>query len=98
MFDDLHAWMADNLGHPNLNVDTMAAWAHMSPRNFARVCKQKAGRTPAKAVELMRLEAAQRMLEASGRNIDQIARQCGFGDEERMCITLLRNLVVSPRD
>ena len=30
----------------------------MSPRNFARVYKQKTGRTPAKAVEVFRLEAA----------------------------------------
>ncbi len=33
----------------------------------------KTGRTPAKAVEVMRLEAARRLLEDSERNIDQIA-------------------------
>jgi transcriptional regulator GlxA family with amidase domain len=32
------------------------------------------------------------------RNIDQIARQCGFGDEERMRFTFQRNLGISPRD
>jgi transcriptional regulator GlxA family with amidase domain len=49
-------------------------------------------------VEVMRLEAARRLLEDSDRNIDQIARQCGFGDEERMRVTFQRNLNVSPRD
>lgn len=97
-FDDLHAWIADHLGHPNLSVDTLAEQAGMSPRNFARVYKQKSGRTPAKAVEIFRLEAAKRLLEESDRNIDQIARHCGFGDEERMRITFHRNLGIGPRD
>jgi transcriptional regulator GlxA family with amidase domain len=70
----------------------------MSPRNFARVYKLKTGRTPAKAVEVLRLEAARRLLEESERNIDQIARGGGFGDEERMRFTFQRNLGVSPRE
>jgi transcriptional regulator GlxA family with amidase domain len=97
-FDDLHAWIADNLGLPNLSVDTLAEQAGMSPRNFARVYKQKSGRTPAKAIEIFRLEAAKRLLEDSDRNIDQIARLCGFGDEERMRITFHRHLGIGPRD
>lgn len=97
-FDALHAWIADNLGHSNLSVDTLAEHAGMSPRNFARVYKQKSGRTPAKAIEIFRLEAAKRLLEESDRNIDHIARHCGFGDEERMRITFHRNLGIGPRD
>ncbi|MCY1537794.1 HTH-type transcriptional regulator [compost metagenome] len=49
-------------------------------------------------MEIFRLEAARRLLEESARNIDQIARQCGFGDEERMRATFQRNLAISPRD
>lgn len=70
----------------------------MSPRNFARVYKDKTGRTPAKAVEIFRLEAARRLLEDSERNIDQIAALCGFGDEGRMRTTFQRNLGVSPSE
>jgi transcriptional regulator GlxA family with amidase domain len=97
-FDELHLWISDNLGSDNLTVETLAARASMSPRNFARVYKQKTGRTPAKAVEILRLEAAKRMLEESKRNVDQIARVCGFGNEERMRVTFQRNLSISPRD
>ncbi|QSQ26748.1 helix-turn-helix domain-containing protein [Pyxidicoccus parkwayensis] len=97
-FDELHLWLANNLSSDDLTVDALAERAGMSPRNFARVYKQKTGRTPAKAVEIMRLEAARRMLEDSKRNVDQIARVCGFGDEERMRVTFQRNLSVSPRD
>ncbi|RKH36520.1 GlxA family transcriptional regulator [Corallococcus praedator] len=97
-FDELHLWITDHLGSDDLTVETLADRARMSPRNFARVYKQKTGRTPAKAVEVMRLEAARRMLEDSKRNVDQVARMCGFGSEERMRVTFQRNLSISPRD
>lgn len=97
-FDDLHLWISHNLATENLTVETLAQQVQMSPRNFARVYKLKTGRTPAKAVEVLRVEAARRLLEDSERNIDQISRLCGFGDEERMRLTFQRNLGVSPRD
>ena len=98
MFDKLNLWISKNLGSNALTVEALADKARMSPRNFARVYKEKTGRTPAKAVEVFRLEAARRLLEDSSRNVDQIARQCGFGDEERMRVTFQRNLGVAPRD
>ncbi|MNR88123.1 HTH-type transcriptional regulator CdhR [compost metagenome] len=98
IFDELHLWIENNLGSEALTVEGLAERVRMSPRNFTRVYKQKTGRTPAKAVEIFRLEAARRMLEDSGRNIDQIARQCGFGDEERMRVTFQRNIAISPVD
>jgi len=98
MFDELNLWIAGNLERADLNVDVLANQARMSARNFARVYKQQTGRTPAKAVEVFRLEAARRLLEDSSRNIDQIARLCGFGDEERMRVTFRRHLGVAPRD
>lgn len=97
-FDQLHAWLAEHLDEADLTIERMARQARMSPRNFARVYKQRTGRTPAKAVELFRLEAARRLLEDSQRNIDQIARLCGFGDEERMRYTFHRHLTISPRE
>jgi transcriptional regulator GlxA family with amidase domain len=98
LFDELHLWIADHLDHEDLSVERLARRAHMSPRHFARLYKQRTGRTPAKAVEVFRLEAARRLLEDSRRNVDQIARQCGFGDEERMRVTFQRNLGMAPRD
>ncbi|HXE51620.1 MAG TPA: helix-turn-helix domain-containing protein [Tepidisphaeraceae bacterium] len=98
IFDELHAWIENNLASKELTVAMLAEQANMSPRNFARLYKSKTGRTPAKAIELFRLEAARRMLEDSDRNVTQIAKACGFGDEERMRMTFLRDLRVSPRD
>lgn len=97
-FDELHMWISANLSDASLTVEALAQQAQMSPRNFARVYKRKVGRTPAKALELFRMEAARRMLEDSPRNIDQIAQLCGFGDEERMRYTFHRHISISPRE
>ncbi|WP_225788730.1 GlxA family transcriptional regulator [Pseudomonas sp. Marseille-P8916] len=97
-FDELHLWLTENLGDPELTVERLAEQAKMSLRNFSRVYKQRTGRTPAKAIELFRLEAAKRLLENSSRNIEQIARVCGFADEERLRSTFQRHLSISPRD
>ncbi|WP_178080862.1 GlxA family transcriptional regulator [Pseudomonas sp. B14(2017)] len=97
-FDELHLWLAENLGDPELTVERLAEQAKMSLRNFSRVYKERTGRTPAKAIELLRLEAAKRLLENSSRNIEQIARACGFADEERLRSTFQRHLSISPRD
>lgn len=98
LFDDLHAWLADHLHVTAITVATMAERARMSPRHFARVYKQKIGRPPAKAVELLRIEAARRLLEHSKDKLDRIARKCGFTDEERMRISFQRALGVTPSD
>jgi transcriptional regulator GlxA family with amidase domain len=97
-FDELHAWIVDNLHKADLGVETLAERARMSARNFARVYKEKTGRTPGKALELFRVETARRMLEQSGRNLEQIARQCGFGDEDRMRVTFQRHLGMTPSE
>ena len=97
-FEKLHLWIANNLADPDISVERMAEKVSMSPRNFSRVYKLATGRTPAKAVQIMRLEAARRLLEDSELNLNQIAQQCGFGDEERMRVTFQRNLAVSPSD
>ncbi|MDD1968972.1 helix-turn-helix domain-containing protein [Pseudomonas putida] len=98
VFSDFHLWLTRNLHRAELDVEQLARHANMSVRNFSRVYKLKTGRSPAKALEFFRLEAARRMLEDSDRHIDQVAQECGFGDEERMRVTFHRNLATSPRD
>src|ERR1700676_4189632 len=97
-FAELHVWISKNLRDERLNVDQLAERVGMSPRNFARSYKAKTGRTPAKAIEVFRLEAARRLLEETEQGVDRIARSCGFGDEERMRTTFQRHLAISPRD
>ena len=58
VFESLHLWIVQNLATEELSVEQLAGYVGMSPRNFARVYKEKTGRTPAKGVEHFRLEAA----------------------------------------
>jgi transcriptional regulator GlxA family with amidase domain len=92
---ELQAWMAD---HPDedLSVDALARRAAMSPRNFARVFADEVGVTPARYVELLRVDTARRRLEESGANVERVAEQCGFGSAETMRRVFLRVLQVSP--
>jgi transcriptional regulator GlxA family with amidase domain len=96
-FADLHAWMSANL-EGDLRVEHLAERAGMSARNFARVYAATIGMTPAKAIEAMRVEAARRLLETTPRPIGWVARQCGFGDDERMRRGFMRWIGVSPSD
>ena len=93
-FVSLHAWMRENIGE----VESLADQAAMSPRNFQRVYTAKVGRTPAKTVELLRLEAACRALERGALRLKQIAVECGFGDERRLRRAFHRQFGVSPLD
>ena len=96
-FGELDRWIGENLTG-DLRVDTLADRVHMSPRNFARVYAEKRGRTPAKAVESLRVEAARRKLEESDDRIEVIALACGFSNEEQMRRAFIRVLSIPPRE
>lgn len=96
-FDELDRWIAEHL-KSDLTVGTLAERVHMSPRNFARVYAEKRGRTPAKAVEAIRVDAARRQLEETGDRITSIAQDCGFSSEEQMRCAFVRILSIPPRE
>lgn len=98
VFETLHLWIAQNLSREDLSVEQLADRVGMSPRNFARVYKEKTGRTPAKGVEHFRMEAARGMLQDIDKPVDQIARECGFGSEERMRVAFHRHFGLSPSE
>jgi transcriptional regulator GlxA family with amidase domain len=82
-FDGLLAWARENLALP-LTVDQLAQQAAMSPRNFARLFAAETGSTPAKAVERLRVEAARALLDSQPLQVEDVALETGFGDQERM--------------
>lgn len=94
-FSDLHAWIAAHLSD-NLCVERLAEQAGMAPRTFARAYADKLGRTPAKTVEAMRLEAACRALEETDLPLKSIAVAAGYGEEQNLRRVFQRQLGVSP--
>ena len=96
-FDALHGWMAANL-RDDLSVERLAERARMSARTFARRYVDEVGRTPAKTVAAMRIEAAARSLAASRSPLKRIALDCGFGSEQNLRRAFVRRFGVLPLD
>jgi Transcriptional regulator containing an amidase domain and an AraC-type DNA-binding HTH domain len=96
-FSNLELWIAENLKN-DLRVEALAEKVHMSPRNFARAYAQMRGRTPAKAVEAIRIDTARRRLEETRDQVATIAEDGGFGGEEQMRSAFTRNLRIPPRE
>jgi len=96
-FGNLEQWIAENLTG-DLRVEALAERVNMSPRNFARHYAKTRGRTPAKAVEAIRVDAARRRLEETPDRLKTVAQACGFANEEQMRTAFIRSLRVPPRD
>lgn len=88
-FADLLCWIRNRLAD-RLTVEVLAERMAMSPRNFSRAFTRDLGQSPAKAIERLRVEAAKGLVESSSLPIEQIARQTGFTDPERMRRAFLR--------
>ena len=73
-----------------LSVDELAEAANLSTRQFSRSFRLETGQSPARAVEVLRVEAARAMIESSNHPIDVVARETGFSDPERMRRAFLR--------
>lgn len=81
----------------HLTVESLAAVAGLSPRQFSRAFRSETGQSPAKAVEALRVEAARTMIAAGRLSNDVVAREAGFGDPDRMRRAFLRAFGQTPQ-
>jgi transcriptional regulator GlxA family with amidase domain len=95
-FAELERWIVENLA-ADLRVERLAERVGMSPRNFARRYTETRKRTLARAVEAIHVDAARRALEETDGRVDEIARRCGFSDEEHMRGAFVRHVGIAPR-
>lgn len=75
----LLAWIVENLG-ADLDVDTLARRALMSPRTFARRFRAETGATPHAWVTSQRVLRAEVLLEQTDKPVEWIAAEVGFGN------------------
>lgn len=94
---DLQTWIMTHLTE-DLRVETLASRLCMSQRNFARLFLDETGMTPAKYVEMVRIDAARHYLETSALSIEIIAEKSGFYDAKRMRRSFIRQLGVNPKN
>lgn len=97
VFGHLELWVLDHLCE-NLSVERLADVAGMSPRHFSRRFKAELGMTPAEFVTRARVEEARRRMEGDGGSLKDIARQCGFGDEQALRRAVRRRLGLLPAE
>ncbi|MGR8930536.1 MAG: GlxA family transcriptional regulator [Gammaproteobacteria bacterium] len=92
---DLQGWIMDHADE-DLSVEVLAERIAMSPRNFARLFSTETGMTPAKYVEMVRIDRARNLLETSNLGMELVAVKTGFKDIERMRRAFIRQLGVNP--
>src|SRR5260370_41943533 len=69
----------------------------LCPRQFSRAFQAATGRSPDKAIESLRAEAARVMLEQGHDSIDDIARESGFTSRDHMRRAFLRTYGQPPQ-
>jgi transcriptional regulator GlxA family with amidase domain len=94
---DVQQWITENPA-ADLSVETLAARASLSPRQFARAFTAEVGMTPGRYVDRVRLESARRRLEDTSDGVEQAARVCGYGTAESMRRAFIRALGTSPAE
>ncbi len=93
---DALAYARQNL-RKTLSVEDLAQAAGLGPRQFSRAFRAETGISPAKAIESLRLDGARLMIEQSRHPIEIVARETGFGDQERMRRAFIRVFGQSPQ-
>jgi transcriptional regulator GlxA family with amidase domain len=94
-FADLIEWIHANLA-ASLDVPTLAARAGLTERTFHRKFVAATGETPARFVEIARLDAA-RLLLARGSSLKSVAAQVGLFPTARFSDAFERRFGISPR-
>ncbi len=64
----------------NLSLNEMAVKANMSPRTFIRRFKKATGNTPYEYLQRVRVEKAKKLLEYSGKGIEEVCLETGYED------------------
>nr|WP_244184770.1 GlxA family transcriptional regulator [Mycobacterium scrofulaceum] len=80
----------------NHSVKSLAARASLSTRQLTRLFQSELGMTPARYVELVRIDFARGALE-SGRSVSETAGMAGFGSIETLRRVFVNHLGISPK-
>jgi transcriptional regulator GlxA family with amidase domain len=80
-----------------ISAEELASVANLSLRHFRRAFKEETGCTPAKAIEMLRIEAARLMIEEGRHLLKTVAKETGFKDQERMRRAFIRAFDRSPQ-
>lgn len=95
--EDLRHFIGRHLGD-RLSLADIAAYAHVSERQLARIFKSELGTTPAAYIASARVELARGLLEATDATLERIASTCGFGTADTLVRAFRRTLGTTPTE
>lgn len=85
-----------NLSKP-LTIEDIADAVHVSARQLSRLFRAETGKSPARAIEGLRLENARLLIEQSRLSMEVIARESGFRDRRHMREVFIRGYGIPPQ-
>ena len=94
--DALRTYMQDNI-HQQLDLDTLAAVAHLSKYHFSNRYKALTGYSPIKHFLHMKIEYACQLLDSTELSVKAIAAELGYTDPLYFSRLFTRTLGISPR-
>ncbi|MDU6431427.1 MAG: GlxA family transcriptional regulator [Pantoea sp.] len=81
----------------SLSIEELADAVHVSARQLSRLFRSETGKSPAKAIEGLRLENARLLIEQSRLSMEVIARESGFRDRRHMREVFIRGYGIPPQ-
>src|SRR5262245_11603102 len=96
-FGTLQLWVLENLD-ADLSVERLAARVGTSVRHFSRQFRAVVGLSPAAFVQRVRVEEARRRMEDGNARLKDVARRCGFADEQALRRVFRHLLGVTPAE
>jgi AraC family transcriptional regulator of arabinose operon len=94
--DAIQTFMQDNI-HQQLNLDDLAAVAHLSRFHFSSRYKALTGYSPIKHFLHMKIEYACQLLDSSDLSVKAIAAELGYGDPLYFSRLFTKTMGMSPR-
>lgn len=90
-------WVAANPERDH-SVSSLAEYAGLSPRHFARLFRAEVGLTPAAWVEVSRVTVARRLLENGHDTPKSVAAQCGFANADVLARVFKKHVRITPAE
>jgi AraC family transcriptional activator FtrA len=89
------AWAEDNLAEP-IDVEAMAAHAHLSVTTLHRRFRSELGTSPLVWLTAQRVQLARRLLESDDAGMDLVAQRSGLGSSANLRAQMHRHTGLSP--
>lgn len=95
--EDVRQYILENY-HKELSVSKLAWMVNMSESNFRRLFKIEMGQTPAKYLNMVRLNKAKQLIRTGEYPITRIALECGFSEASHFSNCFKETFGVAPSE